>query len=39
MYAQQLGVDSVDGSGFARFPDAMLPRFHRVADNGQLALA
>jgi hypothetical protein len=38
MYAQQLGVDSVDGSGFARFPDAMLPRFQRVANNGQLAL-
>lgn len=38
MYAQQIGVDSVDGSGFARFPDAMLPRFTRVADNGQLAL-
>lgn len=32
MYAQQLGiVDSVDGSGFARFADAMLPRFTRVA--------
>ncbi len=39
MYAQQLGVDSVDGSGFARFPDAMLPRFRRVNDNAQLALA
>lgn len=38
MYAQQIGCDSVDGSGFARFPDAMLPRFRRVADNGQLAL-
>jgi len=29
-YAQSLGVDSIDGSGFARFPDAMLPRFTRV---------
>jgi len=29
-YAQSLGVDSIDGSGFARFPDAMLSRFTRV---------
>lgn len=39
MYAQQIGCDSVDGSGFARFPDAMLPRFTRVAGNRTLALA
>jgi hypothetical protein len=29
-YAQHIGCDSVDGSGFARFPDAMLPKFTRV---------
>lgn len=36
-YAQSIGVDSVDGSGFARFPDAMLPRFCRVAQQPPLA--
>lgn len=30
-YARAIGCDSVDGSGFARFPDAMFPRFTRVA--------
>lgn len=30
-YAQSIGVDSVDGSGFARFPDAMFPLFARVS--------
>ena len=39
MYAQQIGCDSIDGSGFARFPDAMLPIFRRVATNLTLALA
>jgi hypothetical protein len=29
-YAQSLGVDSVDGSGFARFPDAMFSKFTRI---------
>lgn len=38
MYAQQIGCDSVDGSGFARFPDAMIPRFTRVETNGLLDL-
>lgn len=33
MYAQQIGCDSVDGSGFARFPNEMIPRFTRVNDN------
>lgn len=37
MYAQQIGCDSVDGSGFARFPDEMIPRFTRVNDNGLLS--
>lgn len=35
-YAQSLGVDSVDGSGFARFPDAMFPRFTRVVQTRHL---
>jgi hypothetical protein len=30
-YAQHIGCDSIDGSGFARFPDAMLPKFTRVS--------
>jgi hypothetical protein len=29
-YAQSIGCDSVDGSGFARFPDAMFSRFTRI---------
>jgi hypothetical protein len=36
LYAKQIGCDSVDGSGFAQFPDAMLPRFLRVNDNYSL---
>jgi hypothetical protein len=35
-YAQHIGCDSVDGSGFARFPDAMFPRFSRVASQPPL---
>lgn len=30
-WAQHVGADSVDGSGFARFPDHMFPRYTRVA--------
>ncbi len=30
--AMSWGADSVDGSGMARFPDAMLPRMIRTAD-------
>lgn len=30
-YALAIGCDSVDGSGFARFPDAMFPLFARVS--------
>lgn len=32
-WAQHVGADSVDGSGFARFPDEMFPRFTRVVSN------
>jgi hypothetical protein len=35
-YAQHIGCDSVDGSGFARFPDAMWPKWERIA--GQVPL-
>lgn len=35
-YAISIGCDSVDGSGFARFPDAMLPRFTRVTSTAWL---
>jgi hypothetical protein len=30
-YAMEIGCDSVDGSGFARYPDRMLPSFTSVA--------
>lgn len=30
-YAQHIGCDSIDGSGFARFPDAMLSKFTRIS--------
>jgi hypothetical protein len=33
IYAQQIGCDSVDGSGFAKFPDQMISRFTRVNAN------
>ena len=38
-YAQHLGCDSVDGSGFARFPNAMFSRFTRVASQPPLVTA
>jgi hypothetical protein len=38
-YAQHIGCDSVDGSGFARFPDAMFPRYARVASQPALVTA
>jgi hypothetical protein len=33
IYAQQIGCDSVDGSGFARYPKTMIARFTRVNGN------
>jgi excisionase family DNA binding protein len=36
LYAQQIGCDSVDGTGFARFPDDKLRRFLQVNDHGVL---
>ena len=35
-YAQHLGVDSVDGTGFSRWPDVTFSRFTRVASNQPL---
>jgi hypothetical protein len=38
LYAQQIGCDSIDGSGFARFPDEMIGRFTRINEHGALDL-
>jgi hypothetical protein len=37
-YAQQIGCDSIDGSGFSKWPTAMIHRFTRINNNGALDL-
>lgn len=38
LYAQQIGCDSIDGSGFSRYPREMVKRFTRINDHPTLDL-